>query len=69
MVYYDIVHHFYLNAMRKLYSLTAILVITLLSSCELVGDIFEAGAWTGIILVVIIVAVIFWLFSKFRGRG
>ena len=55
--------------MRKLYSLTAILAISLLSSCELVGDIFEAGAWTGIIIVIIIVAVIIWLFSKFRGRG
>lgn len=55
--------------MRKLYSLTAILVITLLSSCELVGDIFKAGAYTGIIVVVIIVALIIWLISKFRGRA
>jgi hypothetical protein len=69
MVYYDIVHHFYLNAMRKLYSLTAILAITLLSSCELIGDIFEAGAYTGIIIVIIIIALIIWIFSKFRGRG
>jgi len=69
MVYYDIVHHFYLNAMRKLYSLLAMLTITLMSSCELVGDIFEAGAYTGIIIVVIIVALIIWLFSKFRSRS
>ena len=69
MVYYNIVHHFYLNPMRKLYSLTAILVITLLSSCELVGDIFEAGAYTGIIIVVIILALVIWLFSKFRSRS
>lgn len=69
MVYYSIVHHFYLNLMRKLYSLTAIFVITLLSSCELIGDIFKAGAYTGIIIVVIIVALIIWLFSKFRSRS
>ena len=69
MVYYSIVHHFYLNLMRKLYSLTAILAISLLSSCELIGDIFEAGAYTGIIIVVIIVALVIWLFSKFRSRG
>ena len=69
MVYYTVIHHFYLNGMRKLYSLTVILAITLLSSCELVGDIFEAGAYTGIIIVVIIVALIIWLFSKFRSRG
>jgi len=69
MVYYNIVHHFYLNLMRKLYSLTAILFVALLSSCELVGDIFEAGAYTGIIIVVIIVALVLWLFSKFRSRS
>lgn len=55
--------------MRKLYTLTALLAITLLSSCELVGDIFKAGAYTGIIIVVIIIAVVIWLVSKFRGRG
>ena len=55
--------------MRKIYSLTALLVITLLSSCELIGDIFEAGAYTGIIIVVIILALVIWLFSKFRSRG
>jgi hypothetical protein len=46
-----------------------ILTIFLLSSCELVGDIFEAGAYTGIIIVVIIVALVVWIISKFRGRG
>ncbi|HUH33053.1 MAG TPA: hypothetical protein VLZ28_03815 [Daejeonella sp.] len=55
--------------MRKIYSLTAILVVTLLSSCELIGDIFKAGAYTGIIIVVIVVALIIWLFSKFRSRS
>jgi hypothetical protein len=55
--------------MRKLYSLTAIFLITFLSSCELVGDIFQAGAYTAIIVIVIIIALVLWLFSKFRGRS
>ena len=55
--------------MRKLYSVVALLAITLLSSCELIGDIFKAGAYTGIFIVVIIIALIIWLLSKFRGRG
>ena len=55
--------------MRKLYSSTAILVITLLSSCDLIGGIFKAGAYTGIIVVVIVIALVIWLISKFRGRG
>lgn len=39
-----------------------------LTSCELVGDIFEVGLWTGVIIIVVIVALILWLVSKFRGR-
>jgi len=35
-----------------------------LSSCELAGDIFEAGAWFGVIVVVLIVAVVVWLIRK-----
>ena len=70
MVYYsNSTPFFILNVMRKLYTLTALLTITLLSSCELVGDIFKAGAYTGIIIVVIIIAIVIWLVSKFRGRG
>lgn len=43
---------------------------TTLTSCELVGDIFETGVWTGVILVVIVLALIIWLIRKvFGGRG
>lgn len=37
-----------------------------LSSCELIGDIFQAGIWVGVIIVVGILALIFWLIG--RGR-
>lgn len=40
-----------------------------LSSCSVVGDIFEAGAWTGVIAVLLIIGVIVWLFSKRRSGG
>ncbi len=57
--------------MRKYYSLTLIALITAtLSSCSVVEGIFKAGVWSGIILVVIVVAVIIWVISKlFGGRG
>lgn len=43
--------------------------ITLLSSCELVEGIFKAGVWTGIIVVVLIIALVIWLLGKvFGGR-
>lgn len=37
-----------------------------LSSCEAIEGIFKVGMWTGIIIVVLIVAIIFWLINKFR---
>lgn len=37
-----------------------------LSSCEIVGGIFKAGIWTGIIVVVLVIVLIFWLVN--RGR-
>lgn len=55
--------------MNKIYSIVAFFALTLLTSCELVGDIFKAGAYTGIFIVVVIIALIIWLLSKFRGRG
>lgn len=35
-----------------------------LSSCEAIAGIFKAGVWVGIIVVVIVVALIFWIISK-----
>lgn len=57
--------------MKKYYSLaTLLLFITTLSSCSVVEGIFKAGVWSGIILVVIVLAVIIWIIGKlFGGRG
>lgn len=41
--------------------------ILLLSSCEAVETVFKAGMWWGIILIVGIVALLLWLFS--RGKN
>lgn len=41
-----------------------VLVLSSLQSCEAIGDIFKAGMWWGIILVVIVIAIIGWLFGK-----
>lgn len=44
-------------------------LLTTLSSCDAIGTIFKAGAWTGIIGVVLVVGLAIWLFSKlFGGR-
>jgi len=40
-----------------------------LSSCELIQGIFKAGVWTGIIVVVVVVALIIWILAKIFGGG
>lgn len=40
------------------------LLVTTLSSCELVEGIFKAGVWVGVIVVVLVLALVIWLVSK-----
>ena len=51
--------------MRK-FSIPALLalVMMMMSSCQVIGDIFKAGVWVGIIIVVIVIALIIWIVSK-----
>lgn len=42
----------------------AFFVMLGLTSCDLAGDIFEAGAWTAIIGLVLVIAVVVWLIRK-----
>ncbi len=43
--------------------LTAIIAITF-SSCAAIGGIFKAGVWFGVIGIVVVIAVIFWLINR-----
>lgn len=54
--------------MKKYIPLSLIVLLaTTLSSCELIEGIFKAGVWTGVILVVLVVAVIIWIVAKIFG--
>lgn len=46
--------------------LLAVAVAMSLSSCEVVGGIFKAGMWFGIIIIAAIIILILWLVG--RGR-
>ncbi len=51
-------------------AVVALLLTLCLSSCAVIGDAFKAGAWTGIIGVIVVIAIVIWLVSKlFGGRG
>lgn len=51
--------------LNKIVLLMTAMVVTL-SSCEAIGSIFKAGVWVGIIIVVLIIAIIFWLINRAR---
>ena len=39
-----------------------------LGGCEMIGDILQFGIGVGIVLMIVVVAIIWWLMKKFRGR-
>ncbi len=43
-----------------------VLIITFMSSCQVIGDIFKAGMWSMFIIIIVVVALIFWIISRFR---
>ncbi|CAM4166271.1 hypothetical protein SAMN06265348_105303 [Pedobacter westerhofensis] len=45
------------------------LLVTTLSSCSAIEGIFKAGVWSGIIVVVVVLALIIWVISKIFGGG
>ncbi len=52
----------------KKYSLLPLLALLLsLSSCEVIGGIFKAGVWSGVILVVVVVGLVIFLLAKLFG--
>jgi TRAP-type C4-dicarboxylate transport system permease large subunit len=44
------------------------LVATTLGSCQVIGQIFKAGVWTGALLVVLVIAVIIYLATRLTRR-
>ena len=42
---------------------------TTLTGCNAIAGIFKAGAYTGIIAVVVVLLIVFWLVNKMRRRG
>ncbi len=44
--------------------LLVLLLAVATAGCELAGDIFEAGIWAGVIMVVLAIALVLWLVRK-----
>ena len=55
------------HATYRLSLLLAVFSIIGLSGCEIIGDIFQAGVWVGVLLVLGVFALIVWIVSKTKG--
>jgi hypothetical protein len=56
--------------MKNLNISTIVLFISFLflfTGCAVIGDIFQAGMWVGIIGAVLVVALIIWIIRKLMG--
>ncbi|HEY0669348.1 MAG TPA: hypothetical protein VGD22_14275 [Sphingobacteriaceae bacterium] len=53
--------------MKKLTLPFALFAVTLLSGCEIIGDIFQVGFYAGIFIVIAVILLIVFLFRRFRG--
>lgn len=51
------------------YSLIVLLVLVSLTSagCEVIGGIFKAGVWAGVLMVVVLIALVGFVAAKIRG--
>lgn len=59
----------FMKLRENLLPTTLILFVTsLLSSCQLVVDIFKGGVYVGIILVIVVIAIVIWILSKINNR-
>ena len=49
---------------RISYLLLSCFFIISLESCEVIGGIFKAGVWTGILIVAAVVGLVIWLIAR-----
>lgn len=51
--------------------INVLLFVALLSfqACAVVGGIFKAGVWVGVVAVLIVVGIIIWIVSKTSGKN
>lgn len=54
--------------MKHPISICILLMLFTMTSCELIGDIFGAGFYTGIFVVVLIIAVLIYIVLRMRKR-
>jgi hypothetical protein len=54
--------------MKRIQLLIIMAILVSLSSCQIIGDIFKAGVWVGILVVVAVIGGVIFLISKIAGK-
>lgn len=55
--------------MKKIIGVLLISFFFLLSSCQAIGDIFRAGVWVGVLIVLGVLALIIYLISRGTNKN
>ena len=55
--------------MKKLSVFGVLAMLLTLSSCQVIGDIFKAGVWAGVLMVVVVVGLVIFVLAKIFGGG
>ena len=50
--------------MKPFKSLLLVTSPVALTGCQVIGDIFKAGVWTGVVLVIVIIGIVIWLIAR-----
>lgn len=54
--------------MKKLSYITlSAFLLTMMTSCEVIGGIFKAGVWVGVLGVGVVIVLIIWIIMKMAG--
>lgn len=54
--------------MKQIIAWSMALMLLTLTSCEIIGDIFSAGVYTGIFMVVLVIVIIIFIVIKLGRR-
>ena len=54
--------------MNKINLAAILFFLITLSGCQAIGDIFKAGVWVGILGVVLVLILIFWLIGRAKNK-
>lgn len=52
---------------RLIYLPAVFIALLTFPGCEFIGDVFKAGIWVGIVIIIAIIAVIAFIVKMFKG--